>query len=187
MPKLLKLISNVEFATAPLRRKPAGFKHSRKPIAGLRRILHNKLPVGTSAEITHACIQKGRVYRGKKRKHGMCELSTVAMNSHLDPKIPYTLTIKHPDGKFRGKATHALVQKIWKREVPYDLGAEEMHGKMTEENLRKHWEKERKKNGVVTVYEDGRKETVIEDVVVTDSYDYSADSLRNNQTLPREW
>lgn len=107
----------------------------------------------------------------------MCELTTVAMNSHLDPKIPYTLTIKHPDGKFRGKVTHALVQKIWKREVPFDLGAEEMHGKMTEENLRKHWEKERKKHGVVTVYEDGSREAVFEDVVVNDSYDYSTDAL----------
>jgi hypothetical protein len=177
MPKLLKLISNIEFAKAPLRRKPLGFTHSRKPFAGLRRILHNDLPVGNSAEITHACIQKGRTYKGKARKHGMCELSTVAMNSHLDPKIPYTLTIKHPDGKFRGKRTHALVQKVWKREVPFDLGAENMHGKMTEENLRKHEEKEHKRNGVTTVYED---------VVVTDSFDYSTDSRRNLTTYSRE-
>tara|TARA_Y100000310_G_scaffold38647_1_gene36179 strand:+ start:5499 stop:6062 length:564 start_codon:yes stop_codon:yes gene_type:complete len=187
MAKLLKLISNIEFAQAPLRRIAKGYKQPRKPFAGLRRILHDKLPVGKSAEITHVCIKAGRMYNGRKRKHGRCELSIVAMNSHLDPKIPYVYTIKHHEGKFRGKATLALVQKVWKAEVPHDLGAENMHGKITTANLAIAIEKRKAKLTDRERYEEGVHERwVIDDPLPESSSDYSTTSLGNRLVYPRE-
>ena len=143
MAKMIKLITNLDFIQTQRFSKPKGIL-KRKPFTGLRRILHTGLGVGQSAEVSHACIAKGRVRNGKKLKNTSCEMQSLATATFSDPSLAYMVKVKHPDGIGGTQPVRGLIQKVWKTVVPDDYKGT-MFGKTTQTAYQRTFKAEQKR------------------------------------------